>query len=88
MIVGKPEYASLLNLINHENTILYTTAPNTENSYKKKIIDVVNASLRGETYTVDIDKKKKESGKNICNVFVDKRDKRLCVVVWCVNAKL
>lgn len=88
MISGKPEYERLLRLIQDGNTKWYATAPNTDDSYRRKILDVVNAAERGNTYTVDMDKKTKESGKNICNVFVDKREKRLCIVVWSVDADL
>jgi hypothetical protein len=85
MISGNPEYESLLRLIQNGNTKWYATAPNTDDSYRRKILDVVNAATRGNTYTVDIDKKTKESGMNVCNVFVDKREKRLCIVVWSVD---
>ena len=88
MIRNKPEHEKLLKLISHENTQHYATAPNTKDSIKKKITDVVNASRNNNTYTVDINKKQKESGKNLCNVFVDKIEKRVCVVIWSTNSEL
>ena len=88
MIRNNPLYEKLLNFISHENTVHYATAPNTEGSIKKKIIDVVNAAQNNNTYTVDIDKKQKESGKNLCNIFVDKINKRLCVVIWSTDSEL
>ena len=88
MISGNPEYERLLRLIHHDNTETYSTAPNTDDSYRRKILDVVSAAERGNSYTVDIDKKQKESGKNVCSVFVDKRHHRLCVVVWSTDSEL
>jgi hypothetical protein len=88
MVSGNPTYAGLVRLIQSENTILYATAPNTDDSYRRKILDVIGAAERNATYTVDIDKKEKESGKNVCNVFVDKREHRLCVVVWSVDSEV
>lgn len=88
MISGNPEYERLMRLIHHDNTETYSTAPNTDDSYRRKILDVVSAAERGNSYTVDIDKKQKESGKNVCSVFVDKRHHRLCVVVWSTDSEL
>lgn len=88
MIRNEPDYEKLFKFISHENTKHYATAPNTSVSIKKKITDVVNAAQNNNTYTVDINKKQKESGNSLCNVFVDKINKRLCVVIWSTNSEL
>lgn len=88
MIRNEPDYEKLFNFISHENTKHYATAPNTYDSIKKKITDVMNAAKNKNTYTVDINKKQKESGNSLCNVFVDKINKHLCVVIWSTDSDL
>jgi hypothetical protein len=83
MISGKPEYAKLLQLIQLENTVRFATAPHEDNSYMIRITQVVNSAEKRLTNKTSV--YKKDQDKNVCNVFVDKREKRLCIVIWSVD---
>jgi L-rhamnose mutarotase len=60
--------------------------PNSKQSYKKHITDVVNASIKNNPYIVD----NKEKYKDINNwqLFIDNKENRLCFVIWCINQDL
>jgi hypothetical protein len=83
MISGKPEYTKLLQLIQLENTVRFATAPHEDNSYMIRITQVVNSAEKRLTNKTSV--YKKDQDKNVCNVFVDKREKRLCIVIWSVD---
>lgn len=59
------------------------TEPQEDNSYKKHITDVVNKSIIKLPYTVDL--KKDDKDYNNWQVFVDNREKRLCIVLWVID---
>jgi hypothetical protein len=86
MISGKPEYTKLLHLIQLENTVRFATAPQEDNSYMIRITQVVNSAEKGTTNKTSV--YKKDQDKNICNVFVDKREKRLCIVIWSIDPEV
>ena len=86
MISGKPEYAKLLQLIQMDSTIRFATAPHEDNSYHIRITQVVNSAEKGTTNKTSV--YKKDQDKNVCNVFVDKRERRLCIVVWSVDSEV
>jgi hypothetical protein len=88
MISDNPEYARLLALIQSENTIRFATAPTMDNSYQIRITQVVTASEKGITNATSVYKKDTDTGKNVCNVFVDKRQHRLCIVIWSSDKEL
>ena len=88
MISDNPEYARLLALIQSENTIRFATAPTMDNSYQIRITQVVTASEKGITNATSVYKKDTDTGKNVCNVFVDKRHHRLCIVIWSSDKEL
>jgi hypothetical protein len=86
MISGKPEYAKLLQLIQMDSTVRFATAPHEDNSYMIRITQVVNSAEKGTTNKTSV--YKKDQDKNVCNVFVDKREHRLCIVVWSVDSEV
>ena len=88
MISGKPEYERLNRLIQSENTIRFATAPSMDNSYNIRITQVANAAKKGITNATSVYKIDTDAGKNVCNVFVDKREKRLCIVIWSADREL
>ena len=80
------------------NTILYNfiknknvccaqiTQPKTNNSYKKHITPVVNASISNTRYSIDLTQKYKD--KNNWQCFIDNKENRLCFVVWSLDEVL
>uniref|UniRef100_A0A6C0HYD0 Uncharacterized protein n=1 Tax=viral metagenome TaxID=1070528 RepID=A0A6C0HYD0_9ZZZZ len=82
----REKYMKLLVLIENPDTIINAKSPQEgEESYKRKITDVVKAARDGNPVSQDITKADKESGKNIVMMFVDKRDKRVGILVWSVD---
>jgi hypothetical protein len=80
-------YTQLYNFINNETVICaQITQPNSNDSYKKHITDVVNANKNNISYIVDVGKKYKD--KNNWQVFIDNRQYRLCFIIWCVDSHL
>lgn len=78
-------YKKLYNFINNPDVIpAQITQPKSENSYKKHITDVVNASNANVSYSVD----QKFKDKNNWQLFIDNRENRLCFVIWCINEEL
>ena len=83
---NREKYVKLVALIDNPDTIYNAKSPQEgEESYKRKITDVVKAARNGNTVSQDIRKEDKESGKNVVMFFVDKRDKRVGILVWSVD---
>lgn len=78
-----PEYAKLAGFIQKDAKCIQITQPIQNNSYKKHITDVVNASLANRPYSVDLPSDKKHV--NNWQMFIDNREKRMCIVVWSVD---
>jgi hypothetical protein len=56
------------------------TMPETDNSYKKHILDVSNKIKANEKFVMDINKKDREI--NSCQFYIDKKEKRIIVIVY------
>ena len=83
---NREKYVKLVALIDNPDTIYNAKSPQEgEESYKRKITDVVKAARNGNPVSQDIRKEDKESGKNVVMFFVDKRDKRVGILVWSVD---
>jgi hypothetical protein len=59
------------------------TAPKVDNSYKKHITDLVNAKMNSTKFILDLKKDAKEV--NSWQAFVDTRQNRVCILIWCVD---
>jgi hypothetical protein len=80
-------HVKLFNFITHPSVVCsQISQPNSKQSYKKHITDVVNASIKKNPYIVD----NKEKYKDINNwqLFIDNKENRLCFVIWCINQDL
>jgi hypothetical protein len=86
-ILNNETYTKLFNFINNPQVVCaQISQPNTNSSYKKHVTDVVNASIAGTPYSVDLVEKFKD--KNNWQLFIDNREKRLCFVIWSINQEL
>jgi hypothetical protein len=86
-ILNNETYTKLFNFINNSQVVCaQISQPNTNSSYKKHVTDVVNASIAGTPYSVDLVEKFKD--KNNWQLFIDNREKRLCFVIWSINQEL
>ena len=72
-------------LIKFMKTNKYTqfTHPKEDSSYKKHISDLVNAKIKNNKFTVDL--KKEDKDKNGWQAFIDSRENRICILVWCID---
>ena len=72
-------------LINFMKTNNYTqfTHPTADISYKKHILDLVNAKMKNNKFTVDL--KKEDKDKNSWQAYIDSRENRICILVWCID---
>jgi hypothetical protein len=83
---NREKYGKLIALIDNPDTIYNAKSPQRgEESYKRKITDVVKAARNGNPVSQDITKEDKKSGKNVVMFFVDKKDKRVGILVWSVD---
>jgi hypothetical protein len=82
------KYKKLYNFITNTDEVycLQITQPESIDSYKKHITDIVNASIKNIATFIDI----KEEYKTVNNwqVFIDNKEKRLCFVLWCIDHEL
>jgi hypothetical protein len=77
----------LYNFIKNKNVCCaQITQPKTNNSYKKHITPVVNASISNIQYSIDLTQKYKD--KNNWQCFIDNKENRLCFVVWSLDEVL
>jgi hypothetical protein len=82
----------LIKKINNENLVNFMktndciqfTHPKEDNSYKKHILDLIKASLAGNKFIVDL--KAEDKKQNNWQAFIDSREKRVCIAIWCVDA--
>lgn len=65
------------------NKCLQFTHPKSENSYKKHILDLIKANLAGKKFIVDL--KDEDKDKNNWQAFIDSRENRVCIEIWCVD---
>ena len=80
-------YTKLFNFIKNTDVVCaQISQPNSDSSYKKHIIEVVNASNNNTPYCVDLKEKNKKQ--NNWQLFIDNREKRLCFVIWSINKEL
>jgi len=87
ILKNNDKYSKFLNFIN-DPTVLCAqiSRPSSDSSYKKHITDVVNASMNNTPYSVDLEDKFKN--KNNWQLFIDNREKRLCLVIWSIDKEL
>ena len=72
----------LLNFINNEHVeCVQITMPDSDNSYKKQIVDIVKAAKDNKIFSISLKNKEIDNWQ----VFIDNREKRLCFVLWTVN---
>lgn len=69
----------LLNIID-TYTNIQITCPTTENSYKKHILDLVNAAKSNKPFCIDINGNDKK--RNCYNIYIDNKENRICFVIW------
>lgn len=65
------------------NNCLQFTHPKSENSYKKHILDLIKANLADKKFIVDL--KDEDKDKNNWQAFIDSRENRVCIAIWCVD---
>jgi hypothetical protein len=75
-IINNDELISIMNTYE----IIQITKPSTEKSYKKHIIDVVNAAVLKNKFKIDINDN--NENKNCYNIYIDSKENRLCFVIW------
>jgi len=79
------KHHSLLSMVEMAETYKYATLPSSDGSYTRKVLNVVEASIENRPYIVDISKDIIEK-KNVCAVFVDVKNRRLCICIVCHDA--
>ena len=72
----------LLDFLRKTDNVQFT-APLVDNSYKKHITDLVNAKMKGTKYIIHLKNDEKEV--NSWQAYVDTRQKRVCILIWCVD---
>ena len=81
-MLNKPEHERLYKFIKNETVICsQITQPKADSSYKKHILDVVNASISNTPYSID----QKNKEKNNWQAFIDGKELRLCFVIWSID---
>ena len=81
-LLNKPEHERLYKFIKNETVICsQITQPKADSSYKKHILDVVNASISNTPYSID----QKNKEKNNWQAFIDGKELRLCFVIWSID---
>lgn len=73
------------NLVNfmETNDCIQFTHPKKDNSYKKHILDLIKASSARNKFIVDL--KAEDKKRNNWQAFIDSREKRVCIAIWCVD---
>lgn len=85
--INNDEYKQLYNFITNQNVYCaQISQPNTDSSYKKHVVDVVNAFSTNTPYSVDLIEKFKS--KNNWQLFIDNRERRLCFIIWVIDDDL
>ena len=87
-IINNNKYKKLYDFINNSKVeCKQITKPDpNKSSYKKHIIDVVNAFENKKEYSIDLNDKYKTL--NNWQLFIDSKEKRLCFVIWCIDKDL
>ena len=65
------------------NYCVQFTHPKVDNSYKKHILDLIKANLASNKFIVDL--KDEYKNQNNWQAFIDSREKRVCIAIWCVD---
>lgn len=87
LLESDERYIKLYKFINNKDVkCVQITQSFTDNSYKKQIIEVVNAYKNNKPYIVSLKKEYKD--KNNWMIFIDNREKRLCFTIWCIDSDL
>ena len=82
-----PDYEKLLHFIQHPDVVTgKISSVSSSSSYKKRIINVVNAALKKKPYSVEIYSKHKKN--NYWNLYIDDKEHRLCFVFWVLDDTL
>jgi hypothetical protein len=85
--VIKNRDVKLYNFINNSNVkCVQITEAKKKPSYKKHILDVVNAKNNNRVYSTDL--KEEDKTKNNYQVFIDNKEKRLCILLWVLDNNL
>lgn len=84
-ILNTKGFHKLITFINHPDVLRsQITTPNTDNSYKKHIEDVVKAYANNIPFSID----NVHKDKNNWQCFIDIRQYRLCFVLWVIDQSL
>jgi hypothetical protein len=84
-ILNKQGLNKLIEFIQHPNVVRsQITAPSTDTSYKKHIVDVVKSYNNNSPFSIDNIHK----DKNNWQCFIDTREHRLCFVIWVVDEEM
>lgn len=79
----REKYTELYHFMSHPDVVcVQISEPNSNGSYKKHILDVVNAYHKNKPYSVDL--KKKDKAKSNWQCFIDNKENRLCFVLWSI----
>ena len=85
--ISNDTITKIINYINNPNTLCaQISQPLTSSSYKRHVTDVVNASIKNTSFSVDLLDKFKYT--NNWQAFIDNREKRLCFVIWSIDKAL
>ena len=85
----KRNKTDILRFINDEKTLCKQISKPQEfdsPSYKKHITDVVNASSNQKEFIIDL--KPGDKGSNCWQAFIDKKEYRICIVIWSIDKDL
>lgn len=87
LLKDNPKYLKLYNFIINPDILCLKIAQPIENkSYKRHIIDVVNASINNTIYSLDLSEKYR------CNsnwqLFIDNVNYRLCFIIWSLDSTI
>ena len=87
LIKNQPDYKKLYDFINNNIVICQQiSVPAADGSYARHITNTISKSIKKEPFSIDV----KEEFKKINNwqVFIDKRENRLCFVLWVIDNEL
>ena len=87
LIKNQPDYKKLYDFINNNIVICQQiSVPVADGSYARHITNTISKSIKKEPFSIDV----KEEFKKINNwqVFIDKRENRLCFVLWVIDNEL
>ena len=87
LLKDMPEHEGLYNFVTNSSVKCVQISRSTSGkSYKKHITDVVEAAASNKPFIVDGRKEHKDI--NNWQVFVDRKERRICIVTWVVDSSL